>query len=190
MSDREKVSSIGHNIEHLVKTSQMADRGAFDELVRLFQRQAMKTAFRVTGDVNEACEAVQQGFVKAYIKIGTLKNPEHFGTWLLRIVINTAISQQKAAKRRWERIKIDGSQELNNTVSQVDQGSENELKEAIRLAMTKLSAKEAKAISLFGIEDLPQKEVAEIMGCSVEAVRYHVFKARKKLKVLLKDYLA
>ena len=64
-----------------------------------------------------------------------------------------------------------------------------ELKEEIQRAMLKLSKKEAKAIALFGIEDLPREKVAEIMGCSTEAVRWHVFKARQKLKVLLKEYL-
>ncbi len=55
--------------------------------------------------------------------------------------------------------------------------------------MSKLSKKEAKAIALFGIEDLSREKVAEIMGCSAEAVKWHVFKARQKLKVLLKEYL-
>ena len=55
--------------------------------------------------------------------------------------------------------------------------------------MLKLSKKQAQAIALFGIDDLPQDKVAEIMNCSKEAVRWHVFKARQKLKVLLKDYL-
>lgn len=64
-----------------------------------------------------------------------------------------------------------------------------ELKEAIQQAMLKLSKKQAQAIALFGIEDLPRDEVAKIMGCSAEAVRWHVFKARQKLKVLLKEYL-
>ncbi len=64
-----------------------------------------------------------------------------------------------------------------------------ELKEEIRRAMSKLSKKEAKAIALFGIEDLPRDKVAQIMGCSAEAVKWHVFKARQKLKVLLKEYL-
>jgi len=55
--------------------------------------------------------------------------------------------------------------------------------------MTRLSRKEAQAMSLFGLQDLSHKEVAEIMNCSAEAARWYVFNARKKLKVLLKDYL-
>jgi len=55
--------------------------------------------------------------------------------------------------------------------------------------MLRLSRKQAKAITLFGLEDLSQEQVSEMMGCSVEAVRWHVFRARQKLKVWLKEYL-
>ena len=55
--------------------------------------------------------------------------------------------------------------------------------------MLRLSKRETKAITLFGLEDLSQKQVAEIMGCSVGVVKWHVFRARQKLKVLLRKYL-
>jgi DNA-directed RNA polymerase specialized sigma24 family protein len=61
--------------------------------------------------------------------------------------------------------------------------------EEIQRAMLKLSKKEAKAIAMFGLKGLSQEKVAEIMGCSAEAVKWYVFKARQKLKLLLKEYL-
>jgi RNA polymerase sigma factor (sigma-70 family) len=88
-----------------------------------------------------------------------------------------------------KKIKISGDCENKKVVSPEQKEVGKELKEAIRIAMLKLSKKQAQAIALFGIEDLPQDEVAEIMGCSAEAVRWHVFKARQKLRVLLKDFL-
>ena len=42
---------------------------------------------------------------------------------------------------------------------------------------------------LFSIEGLPQKDVAQMLDCSVELVKWNVFQARKKLKALLADYL-
>ena len=55
--------------------------------------------------------------------------------------------------------------------------------------MLKLTDKEAKAITLFGLDGLTQREVAEMMDCSVESVRWHVYRARQKLRVLLKEHL-
>jgi len=177
------------DIEWLVKASQAGDRGSFDELVALYQRRAMQVAVRMLGDANEAAEAVQNGFVKAYISISRLREPRRFETWLFRIIANTAISQRKVAKGRAEKIKITGNYESKKVFTPEQKELGKELKEAIQHAMLKLSKKQAQAIALIGIEDLPRDEVAEIMGCSAESVRWHVFKARQKLKVLLKEYL-
>jgi RNA polymerase sigma-70 factor (ECF subfamily) len=177
------------DIERLVKASQAGDRGSFDELIRLYQRRAMQIAVRMLGNASEAAEAVQSGFVKAYLSIKKLREPKRFEAWFFRIVANTAISQRKAAKRRVEKIKVSGDCGGKKAFSPEENQAGEELKEAIQRAMLKLSKKEAKAISLFGIEDLPREKVAEIMGCSAEAVRWYVFRARQKLKVLLKEYL-
>ena len=56
--------------------------------------------------------------------------------------------------------------------------------------MTQLTENQRTAIILFAIEQMPQKQVAEKLGCSVEAVKWHVFQGRKRLKEILKDYLA
>jgi len=177
------------DIGRLVEASQAGGRGAFDELVRLYQRRAMRAAVRMLGDANDAAEAVQNAFVKAYLGIDKLKDPKRFEVWLLRIVTNTAISQRRAGRRRAERIKVANCYEDKKAVSLADKAVGEELKEAIRAAMQRLSKKEAKAISLFGLKDLSQREAAEIMGCSAAAVGWHVFKGRQKLKVLLKEYL-
>jgi RNA polymerase sigma factor (sigma-70 family) len=55
--------------------------------------------------------------------------------------------------------------------------------------MDQLPEKQKMAILLFTIEQMPQKQVAETLECSVEAVKWHVFQGRKRLKELLKDVL-
>jgi RNA polymerase sigma-70 factor (ECF subfamily) len=178
------------DVERLVESSSQGNRDAFDELVGLYQRRAMQVALAVLSNADEAAEAVQAGFVKAYLGIEKLKEPKKFEIWLLRIISNTAISQRKAAGRRAEAAKAaDCPRQENRTFSPAQTADTKELRAAIQRAMLRLSKKEAKAITLFGLEDLSQKQVAEIMGCSVQAVRWHVFRARQKLKVLLRKYL-
>ena len=177
------------SVERLVKASQRGDRGSFDELVVLYQQRAMQVAVRMLGDADEAAEAVQNGFVKAYLNIDKLREPKRFEAWFFRIIANTAISQRRTAKFRAEKIKTAGDCESKKAFSPEERKVGQELKEAIQRAMLKLSKKQAQAIALVGIEALPREEVAEIMGCSAEAVKWHVFKARQKLKVLLKEYL-
>ena len=178
------------DVERLVEASSRGNRGAFDELVGLYQKRAMQVALAILSNVDEAAEAVQAGFVKAYLSIEKLREPERFEIWLLRIISNTAISQRKAARRRAEAAKAaDCRRQEKSSFSPAQTADSEELREAIRRAMLKLSKKEAKAITLFGLDDLSQEQVAEIMGCSVGAVKWHVFRARKKLKILLRKYL-
>ena len=147
-------------------------------------------ALSFLSNIYEAAEAVQAGFVKAYLNIEKLREPGRFEIWLLRIISNTAISQRKTARRRAEAAKsADCPRQEKRTFSPAQTADTKELREAIQRAMLRLSKKEAKAITLFGLEDLSQKQVAEIMGCSVGAVRWHVYRARQKLKVLLRKYL-
>ena len=63
MNDSLKVKTS--DIERLVRAGQAGDRGAFDEIMRLYQRRAMQVAVRMLGNADEAAEAVQSGFVKA-----------------------------------------------------------------------------------------------------------------------------
>jgi len=178
------------DVERLVEASSRGNRGAFDELVRLYQRRAMNVALAILSNVDEAAEAVQAGFVKAYLNIEKLREHGRFEIWLLRIISNTAISQRKAAWRRAEAAKAaDCPRQEKRTFSPAQTADAEELREAIQKAMLRLSKKEAKAITLFGLDDLSQEQVAGIMGCSVGMVRWHVFHARKKLKVLLRKYL-
>lgn len=177
------------DVERLVEASRAGDRGAFDGLVRLYQQRAVYLAIRLLGNAEDATELVQQAFVTAYLKIDKLRDPRRFEPWLLKIITNMAIDHRGATRHRSGTIEVADCCEAKRAVSPVEEEIGAELEEAIRRAMLKLSSKEAKAISLFGFEDLSHKEVAGIMGCSVGTARWYVYRARRKLSVLLKDYL-
>jgi RNA polymerase sigma-70 factor (ECF subfamily) len=177
-------------IVKLVKASQAGDKVAFDRLVQLHQRQAMRVALNILGSVDDAADVVQDAFVKGYLRIASLKCPARFRVWMLRIVANEAISQQRAVRRRVTiaRVFIRGG--VRRRPKRPDEAEHtSDLKAAVEQAMLQLTEKEAKAIALFGLDDLPHREVARIMGCSTEAVRWHVYRARQKLRVLLKEYM-
>ena len=64
-----------------------------------------------------------------------------------------------------------------------------ELSTAISNAIEGLPEKQRLALILFSVEGMPQRDVAEILDCSVELVKWNVFQARRKLKELLKPFL-
>ncbi len=174
----------------LVRASQTGDKMAFDRLVRLHQEQALRLATGMLGDVHDAAEVVQEALIKAYLSLDRLKAPEHFRAWLLRIVANEAISRRRAQRRRAGFLRLAAGQSNKRT----DRSPEEErlgedLKTAIKRAMAQLTPKEVEAITLFGLDELPHREVARIMGCSPQVTRWHVYRARQKLRLLLKEHM-
>ena len=174
----------------LVWASQTGDRAAFGRLVALHQRQAVGLAFGILGNRDDAAEVVQEAFLKAHLSLDHLSRPERFRFWLLKIVANEAVNRRRAARRRrivthlFLRVQAQRQASSSQENENVD-----ELQKAIEQAMRQLTDREARAIALFGLDDLPQDEVARIMGCSAGAVRWHVHRARKRLRVLLKEHL-
>ncbi len=177
-------------IVRLVQASRTGEKTAFDRLVLLHQRQAVALALGILGNRDDAAEVVQEAFLKAHVGLERLEQPERFRFWLLKIVANEAISRRRSARRR--RIMMSlfvAAKAQDQLVGSREHENVDELQAAVERAMRQLTDREARAIALFGLDSLPQDEVARIMGCSAGAVRWHVHRARKKLRVLLKEHL-
>jgi len=171
---------------------------AFEVLVYRHQRRATEVAYRLLSNMDDAMEVTQEAFLRAYRKLQSLSVPEKFGSWLLQIVSNQALNFRRGRALRYtvnlDRLHpTDRPAELNiadpSAISPGAEASAKELKQAMRQAIDQLPEKQRLALVLFSIQKLPQKQVAEVLNISVEAVKWHVFTARKKLKEKFKDYL-
>jgi RNA polymerase sigma-70 factor (ECF subfamily) len=90
----------------LLARAKRGDTAAYEELVRIHQDIAFRTACVITRNPADAEEAAQDGFVKAYRALGRFREGAPFRPWLLRIVANEARNRRRAAGRRahlWER---------------------------------------------------------------------------------------
>ena len=189
----------------LVANVLSGNRKAFDELIRRYQRQAVAVSYRLLGNSHDALEVTQDAFLKAFTSLDTLQKPEAFGGWLMRIVSNLSLNYRRSRKTRTSvpLAEVLGPQSGESTeahgggsewmASSTDpqRGLEGkELGAKLKEALEKLPEKQRLAIMMFTIDEMPQKQVAEALNCSVEAVKWHVFQGRKKLKELLKDQLS
>src|SRR3954468_4290626 len=190
--------------EQLVTKVMAGDRRSFDELIKRYQRQAVAVSYRLLGNSQDALEVTQDAFLKAYSSIKTLQKPGAFGGWLMRIVSNLSLNYRRSRKLR-QQLPLDDC--LGPTESGAAEGGagasewmarddsplhaleSRELGVKLKEALAQLPEKQRLAIIMFTIEQMPQKQVAESLECSVEAVKWHVFQGRKKLKEILKDYL-
>jgi RNA polymerase sigma-70 factor (ECF subfamily) len=178
------------------------EREAFDVLIKRHQRQAVAVSYRLLGNSHDALEVTQEAFIKAFTSLATLQKPEAFGGWLMRIVSNLSLNFRRSRKTR-SQLPLDdllgptdgaksgagGSEWMARGGDPVHQLESQEMGAQLQAALAKLPEKQRLAIIMFTIEQMPQKQVAETLGCSVEAVKWHVFQGRKKLKEFLKDVI-
>jgi len=190
----------------LVERTLSGNRNAFDELIRRYQRQAVAVSYRLLGNTNDALEVTQDAFLKGFTSLSTLQKPEAFGGWLMRIVSNLSLNYRRSRKIR-SQLPLDdllgpaessqpegsgvggGSEWMSRSDDPLHSLESREMGKKLQEALNQLPEKQRMAIIMFTIEQMPQKQVAEVLECSVEAVKWHVFQGRKKLKEMLKEPL-
>ena len=183
----------------LVRQTLAGRRTAFDELVERYQRRATSVAYRLLGNLHDALEVCQEAFIRAYRGLQTLEDQQKFGPWLLRIVTNLSLNFRRSRGPRlsFEDCLLGQDASREEQISDAPHSEDRpgaklmaaELQERIQAAIATLPPQQRTALVLFSIEQMPQKDVAEVMKCSVEAVKWHVFQARKKMKEQLTEFL-
>lgn len=183
-----------------VAAARGGDQGAFDRLVQRYQKRAVAVAYRLLGSVHDASDVAQDAFLRAYRKLGSLEDAQRFGPWVLRIVTNLSLNFRRSRSRQaasgLEQMEVN-PQTLRmpaggTFVEESSAGEEidaEHLEGRVKKAIASLPEKQRTALVLFSMEGLPQKEVAEIMGCTVELVKWNVFQARKAMKKALADLI-
>jgi RNA polymerase sigma-70 factor (ECF subfamily) len=83
----------------LAERAKRGDERAFEELVRMYQGIAFRTAYLLTGSAEDAEDAAQTGFVKAWRALPRFRPSAPFKPWLLRIVANEAHNRRRSAGR-------------------------------------------------------------------------------------------
>jgi RNA polymerase sigma-70 factor, ECF subfamily len=171
------------------------EMSAFDELIERYQRRAVAVAYRLLGNIDDAQEVCQESFLRAYRSLSGLQERGRFGPWLMRIVSNQSLNFRRGRRPMLSLHGDDDDSGDSQAASIKYRGEEgdsleaSELQGAIAAAIESLPDPQRLALVLFAIEEMPQKDVAEILECSVEMVKWNVFQARKTLKEKLKGLL-
>lgn len=156
---------------------------AFSELVRRYQHVYYRFAVRMLGSRDDADDALQSAFVRAYRSLASCREPSRFGAWLYQIVINECRTAAIARQRRESRFvhdeeRLDVGVELEESVVPQDL-------ETIQRALDRIPPDQREAFVLKHVEELEYDEMAALTGASVSALKMRVKRARERLKQLL-----
>lgn len=166
----------------LVISVQQGDSDSFRKLFHLYQDKAVRTAYHITGSRATAEDAAQDAFVKCYVEIGNLKNPEAFKTWFYRLLVRTAWRYVALEKRNVPLPEAFEEAKVFESKSTEQQYLEREMTDILYEQIKKLDAKKRTAVMLFYYNELTTKEIAQVMGCLEGTVKSRLYFARKMLK--------
>jgi RNA polymerase sigma factor (sigma-70 family) len=163
---------------------------AYTVLVNRYKQRAFTLAYNILLNREEAEEVAQDAFVKAFTALKNFKKQAAFGTWLYRIVINTALNKKKPKKFFIVDITAaitddDGA----DFYSLVQQYENKDLKKFIQLAMQNLKDDERICITLFYLNELQVNEIHELTGITVANIKVILHRGRKHLYEALKGLL-
>ncbi|MEI6079024.1 MAG: sigma-70 family RNA polymerase sigma factor [bacterium] len=170
----------------LAKQVKEGNKTAFNILVRTHQRGVYAIVFSMMKDHGTTDDIVQDTFIKAYKNIHTFEGKSSFKSWLYSIAINTAKNTLKASSLR---DMVDYESVVLHVTPRAGESIENqELQTLLAEEIEKLPAKQKLALTLRVFDELPFKEIADIMECPYDTAkanfRHAINSLRKHAKIM------
>lgn len=173
-----------------LERARAGDRVAFGKLVRQHQQRVHRLALHLTGNAGEADDVTQETFLRAYRAIGSFDARADLFTWLYRICVNVALNLRRQRKRVTTDINDPRMPEPAFEGVGADPAHAAEQAQAYRelaQAMDGLSEALRTTLIMACVDQLPYRDIAQVLGCSEGTVAWRVHEARRQLRETLSD---
>jgi RNA polymerase sigma-70 factor, ECF subfamily len=195
-SDRSIENGVTEDDFLLVARVLGGDRRAFEPLVRRHERRVFRVALAVLGNVEDAEEAMQDSFVKAFRHLDQFRKEARFSTWLTRIAVNTAVEKRNTRKNYVPLVEAETA-ERPVTPKRFEPWRSNpeelygkqELHHMVEQAIQSLPEIYREVFVLRDVEGLKAEEAAEVLGVKVPALKSRLLRARMLMRETLAERL-
>ncbi|MEB2783824.1 RNA polymerase sigma factor [Algoriphagus persicinus] len=168
---------------HYIEKTLRGNRSAFGQLIQKHEKYAFTLAMRILKNREEAEEASQDAFMKAFHSLKTFEGKSKFTTWLYKIVYNEALGRLR--KSATFTLQLDAVEELSSGPDDYLDGLKslqlNERKELIQRGLHAMKPAESAVLTLFYLEEQSIKEIEEIMDLTSSNVKILLHRGRKSL---------
>jgi len=169
--------------QSVIIQAQQGDEFAFNTIVETFQTPVYNLCYRMLGTPQEAEDAAQESFWRAYQAINKYDNTRSFPTWLLSIAAHYCIDQQR--RRKLPTTEIDDilaeTAPDHNTPTPESVQAQNEQEEGIQDLLSSLPELDRAAIVLRYWHEYSEEEISQTLGITVSAVKSRLHRSRRKL---------
>ena len=156
---------------------------AYGILVNRYRDAYTRFAARMLGSLEDADDALQLAFVRAYRNLAQCRDPEKFGSWLYQIVVNECRTLGARRTKREKRL-IRDEHHVENTATP-DTAAEALLRDEIQYALNRLDPQQREAFLLRHVEGMGYEEMSAITGAGISALKMRVKRATEKLRGFL-----
>jgi len=181
----------------LVHASKTGDIAAFEELVKRYDSKLLRIAQHVTHNLEDAQDAVQEAFLKAFQKLEQFQENSKFSTWLVRIAINQSLMKLRKQYRKSE-VSIDQGFQPEQAVlspeiadrapNPEERYRTSELRKLLIDALQELRPSLRVVFVLRDIEGFSTEQTAEALNLSQAAAKTRLLRARLQLRQRLTKY--
>lgn len=195
----------------LLLKAQKGDRGAYGQVIVMYQDRLYNAVLRMVGDREEARELTQEAFTRGLMKLDGFRGDASPYTWLFRIAVNLAISQLRkvqrqrvfsldrptasAANRNHEHGPDQASVLMDRMSSDAGEqpparAERRERDEAVLAALGRLDAEYRAVLVMRDIEGFDYQQMADVLGLPLGTLKSRLFRARLALRDELRTYLS
>jgi RNA polymerase sigma-70 factor (ECF subfamily) len=179
-----QTAAVSKGEADLVARCRAGDMDAFETLYRQHSGRIYTLACRMTGSAAEGEDLLQEIFLQAHLKLRSFKGDSAVGTWLYRLALNHCLDFVRSRRAKVARLtdSLDGESAMEPAASRDTPIARLDLERAIE----RLPQGAREAFVLHDIEGFDHREVADMLGIAEGTSKSQVFKARMKLRALLR----
>jgi RNA polymerase sigma-70 factor, ECF subfamily len=186
-----EVDYIGGRENRLVVAVRAGSSAAFEEIQKLYSRRLYKRILSITRNHEDAEDALQYTFMRAFLALNSFQGRSHLSTWLTRIAINSALIVIRRRRRIYAEVSLTQPAEAGAELQEFDIRDSGPTPEEICevkqqfdrtfSAIERLDPKSRTAIGIWSTQECSMKELAHTLDVPVAAVKARLHRARKKL---------
>ncbi len=184
----------------LIRAAQRGDQEAFGRLVEAYDQRVLRLAFNMLRSSDDASEIYQEAFLRVYRNLAKFRFDCSFHTWLYRIVTNLCLDHLRKRKVRREESTVveteGGPVDRMETVAEQRAESDpqrrllgRELRDRIERVLGELTPRERMVFELRHYQGMRLGSIGEALGTSEEAAKNCLFRATRKMRAALGDFL-
>lgn len=175
---------VADDERYLIKRSCAGDVGAFEALVLAHQDRVYNLAYRITGNHEDAADAAQDAFVRAYQALPRFRGESSLSTWLHRIATNAALD---LVRRRPDVPPVELPADQPAHDDPAAEVHSREVNRRVHAAVGRLPAEYRVVVVLRDFQGLAYEEIAKVLQIPVGTVRSRLSRGREALRGLLMD---